>query len=75
MTLDFGYIFGAVNQGRVFESDINMKDFLHRSQGFQLKLRDFTKHVEELQIQSEKEQTLERLNKLIEFLERQVDAQ
>ncbi len=75
LTLDFGYIFGAVNQGRVFESDINMKDFLHRSQAFQLKLRDFTKHVEQLQIQSEKEQTLERLNKLIEFLERQVDAQ
>lgn len=34
LTLDFGYIFGAINQGRVFESDNNMKDFCIRVKHF-----------------------------------------
>ncbi|MFJ7648607.1 hypothetical protein ACIQ1H_13675 [Lysinibacillus sp. NPDC097279] len=72
LTLDFGYIFGAINQGRVFESDTNMKDFLHKSQAFQIKLVNITKHIEQSKIQTEKEKTLERLNTLIDFIEKQV---
>lgn len=75
LTLDFGYIFGAINQGRVFESDMNMKEFLHKSQAFQKKLRDITERIEQFQIQLEKEKTLERLNKMIEFLEKQVNVE
>ncbi|EON72852.1 hypothetical protein [Lysinibacillus sphaericus] len=87
LVLDFGYIFGAINQGKVFENESTMKEFLRKSKEFQIKLVDISKQVEltfldlehkreqallENQLQSEKEKTIQKLNELMTEVDNQI---
>lgn len=87
LTLDFSYIFGAINQGKVFDNETNMKEFLLKSKEFQKKLVDLTEQVASTfldieykrekalltsHIQSENEITLKKLSAFMAEIDKQV---